>query len=269
MKAESKIVKDNWKFYTLSAAAYSALEDIQEDDSQFNRFLHFAMEGYKDFHFDQSHQLEVAEITMKPWKQIDFPQNMVDWTKIGFKDGNLIKVLTQENMGNVPKTFDIDPSTNQPKENLPPPDIEVIPVTQDLIPFFGYGNFFGNPAADRIYGWGLTYNYLGYFDVDWKRRVFNFKNTVPIYTKIYLEYISDGVNYTGQTIIHPYAFKLIKLYIHWMRKENDDRYSVGEKMRAQNLYNSELDKVSMRMLNLSIDTIREILRSGYTLSIKN
>lgn len=267
MKLDDKVVKDHWKFYTLSAAAYSALEDIQEDESRFSQFLHWAMEGYRDFHVDQSHQLEVCEIPMQPWGQIDFPNNMIDWNKVGFKDGNLIKVLTQENTGNVPKTF--NKVNGVPQPNPVPPDIEVIPVTQDLIPFFGYGNFFGNPAADRIYGWGLTYNYLGYFDVDWKNRVFNFKNTVPIYTTIYLEYISDGICYTGQTIIHPYAFKLIKLYIHWMRKEHDDKYGLGEKERAQRLYNMELEKVEERFLNLSIDTIREILRSGYTLSIKN
>lgn len=267
MNNTNKVVKDNWRFYTLSAAAYSALEDIQEDESQFNRFLHFAFEGYREFAMDQSYEVKTVEIPMQPWKQISFPLDMIDWSKVGFKDGNLIKVLTQENQGNVPKNFNI--VNGVPQENPPPPDIETIPVTQDLIPFFGYGNFFGNPAADRIYGFGLSYNYLGYFDVDYKNRVINFKNTVGAYTKIYLEYITDGINYTGQTIINPYAFKLIKTYIHWQRKENDDRYSIGEKERAMRIYNRERGLVAERMLNLTISDIREILRHGFTLVVQN
>lgn len=264
MKQENKVVKDHWRFYTLSAVAYSCLEDIQEDESQFSRFLHFAMEGYRDFHIDQSHELHAEEIEMKGWNQIDFPTRMIDWVKLGFKDGNLIRVLTREHHGNVPKTFDIVGGVPQP--NLPPTDLFPGVVDNSALPFLGFGNFFG---ADHYYGYSAGYNYLGYFDVDMQNRVFNFKDTISKYTKIYLEYVTDGINYNGQTMVNPLAFKLLKLYVHWMRKENDDRYSLGEKDRAQRLYNQEMMRVAERMLNLSIDTIREILRSGYTLVPQN
>lgn len=267
MSKPPRLVKDNWKYYTLSAAAYSALEDIQEDESQFSRFLHFAMEGYRDFNIDQSHQLECVELEMKSWKQIDMPIDLVDWVKVGFWDGNLIRVLTREHQNNVPKLF--KSVGGVPQANLPPADNETLPITQDMLPFLGYSNFFGSPASERIYGFGSTYNYLGYFDVDMKNRVFNFKQTVDKFTKVYLEYVSDGINYSGKTLINPMAFKLIKNYIHWQRKEHDDRYGLGDKSRAQSLYNQERGKVAVRMLDLSIDTIREILRSGYTQVVHN
>lgn len=268
MSKPAPLVKDNWKFYTLGACAYSCLEDIQEDESQFNRFLHFAMEGYREFHFDMSHQLETVELPMPAWKQIHFPINMVDWVRLGFWDGDMIRVLTRDPQNNIPKLHKKDAQGNL-LENKPSADMTLVSVTSDLVPFFGWGNYFGNPTSDRFYGASESYNYLGYFDVDLKNRVFNFKQTVDKFSSIYLEYISDGINYNGRTLINPLAFKLIKLYVHWQRKENDDRYSLGEKDRAEKLYNKQRMLVALRMLNLSIDTIREILRSGYGQVVQN
>lgn len=262
--SNKKKVVDNQKFYTLAAAAYSALEDIQEDESRFNQFLHYAFDGYREFAMDQSHEVITEEIEMKPWKQIDFPTNMVDWTKIGFKSGDFIKILVNDN--NIPKNF--DRINNVKQENKPSPDIDFLPITQEMLPFFGFGGSV-NYGEDRIYGYGSTYNYLGYFDVDMTNRVINFKETVKANTKVYIEYITDGLNYSGHTLINPYAFRLIKLFIHWSRKLYDEKYGEGERYAAQRLYENQKATVDERMLNLSIQTIREILRSGYTLVPQN
>lgn len=255
---------NNSEFYTLSAAAYSALEDIQEDESQFNRFLHFAIEGYRSYNFDMAMSVEADEFEMKPWKQIPFPCDAVDIVKVGFRCGNIIKTFTLDR--NTPKVFDKEGC--DPVENKDCPSIFKALVSEDHIPFFGFYDPSGM-LSPKYYGVALNYNHLGYFDIDFKRRVINFKETVKGQKKVYLEWISDGINYDGKTIIHPYAFKMIKLYIHWQRKENDDRYSLAEKRRAQELYNIEADEVLLRQMNLSLDDVKEALRSGWRQTVKN
>ena len=115
----------------------------------------------------------------------------------------------------------------------------------------------------------MNYNHAGYFDVDWKSRLIHFKHTVPSAAKVYLEGITDGIDYSGQTVIHPYAFKALQQYVHWQRKEHDDRYSAGDAARAKYLWEEELNECIVNNLNLSIQDIQEALRSGYRQTIKN
>lgn len=253
------------RFYSLSAVAYSCAADIKAGDDVIADFLHWAIEGYKEFHFDLGRGIKVVEIEMKPWKQIDFPCDMVDWTLVGFKVGNFLKVLTGD--ARIPKTFDQEDCV--PQENQNYPSINDAPV-MDIIPFYPGTGFIGEGSFyPQLYGNKVNYNYLGYFDVDWDKRVINFKQTVPNHTKVYLEYITDGINYDGQTIVPPYCFKCIKNYVHWQRKEHDSRIGLAEKDRAQRLYEKKFDEVAVRQLDLSIDDIREAIWTGYTQSPKS
>jgi hypothetical protein len=247
------------KFYTLSAAAYSALEDIQAGEERFNQFLHFAMEGYREFHMNAGKQVKAEEIELKEWKQIDLPCDCVDVNIVGFRCGDLIKVLTYDR--NIPKLHDSEDCVKQ--ENKPCPDIYSASTADALIPFYGFYDPGARYIQPKFYGVAVNYNHLGYFDIDWNKRVINFKETIKGQTKVYLEYITDGINYSRETIIHPYAFRLIKLWIHWQRKENDDRVSLSEKARAERLFNNQYDEVLVSQMDMSIDDVKEALRSAY------
>jgi hypothetical protein len=249
---DDKKAFNNAKFYTLSAAVRSVLEDIQAGNERFNHFMKWAVDGYKRFHFDAGHEYNFEIIDMKPHKQIDFPCDFVDWTFIGFKTGNSLTQFTKDR--NIPMHFDIIDCV--PQENK-----DVNAATELLAEYdwfyndeiFTQGHHYGLPAG---------YNHAGYFDVDWKNRVFNFKKVVSVATQVYLVYIGDGINPNGRTIIHPYVFKCIQDYIHWQRREHDDRYSAGEAHRAKHLFEEEFDRVLMRQLDLSLEDIKEALRSG-------
>lgn len=247
----SKEKYSNSKFYTLSAAVRSVLEDIQAGEERFNQFMKFAMDGYKEFQFDANLEFNVAIIDMKPHKQIDFPCDFVDWNFIGFKTGNTLNEFTKDR---IPKHFEVVNCVPQENKDMHPamdafPDFEWF-YNHDI---YDVGHHYGLPAA---------HNYNGYFDVDWKNRVFNFKRVVNNVNKVYLEYISDGINPSGKTIIHPYAFKCIQDYIHWQRREHDDKYSLSDKQRAKFLYEEQFGKLLLRQLDLSIEDIKEALRSG-------
>lgn len=242
-------------FYTLASVAYGCLEDIGEDESMFSRFLHWAHDGMRELAFDQSHEVLTKVIRMKSWKQIEWPEDMVDWTKIGFKDGDEIRVLIQDS--NIPKYF--DRAQNELKQNKPIRPIYDLDISAaPRVPFIG-GMF-----EDRVYGYAVGFNGAGYFDVDRKNRVINFRSTIEGDQDVYLEYITDGINYSGHTVIHPYTYNMLKAFVHWQRKLHNDKYSVMERRDAERIYNNMRSDVSVRNLNIGIATIREILRSGYT-----
>lgn len=256
-----KKVPDNAKFYTLTATAYAALHDIGAGEERFDNFLKWAFEGYKEFNFDAANEVRAEEIDMKPWKQVDFPCNMVDWNVIGFRYGNQVRAFTQDN--NIPKVFDVVncvPQENQQKDYLGYEQ-------EQYFPFWGYDDAY-YLGASHFYGAVLDYNHRGYFDVDWRNRVINFKQTVPEGSKVYIEYITDGINPTGYTVVHPYAHKCLQNYIHWQRKEHDDRKSLGEKQRAEIIYRNSLQEVLVRQLNITIEDIKGALRSGNRQTIK-
>lgn len=245
----------NNKFYTLSAAAYSAISDIKGTEELFPEFLKWAREGYMEFNFDTSYEIHFAEIKMKSWKQIDWPDDMVWWHKIGFRVGDVVKVFTNDE--SAPKSFDEINCVKQ--ENLPAAAADLSSISaNELAPFLGTDDFFA-PGQDHFYGAMLNYNYRGYFDVDARQRVFNFKRVVSNVNTVYLEYITDGINYDGQTIVPPQAFKNIVDYCHWQRREHADDPGAE---RAKRIYEDGLDKVMVRNLKLSLDDIREALWSG-------
>jgi hypothetical protein len=230
---------------------------MQAGAERFNQFLKFAIDGARMFQFDFLHEVKSVEIEMEPWKQICFPGDMVDWHKIGFRYGDGVLVFVND--PTVPKIYDGDPCDPQPH---PAPVTDGTTVEEAVL----NDSYF---QGDHYYGAEAGVNYAGYFDIDERKRVFNFKRTVASQTKIYLEYITDGINYSGQTVIHPYAFRALQLYIHWQRKEYDDRFGLGDRERAQRIFEREFDDAMVRNLNMSIEDVHDALLKGFKQTVKN
>jgi len=257
LKRFDKKTIDKAIYYTISAAVWSVLEDMQAGAERFNQFLKFALDGARLFQFDMLHEVKSVELEMEPWKQICFPGDMVDWHKIGFRHGDGVAVFVND--PTVPKIYDGSPC--DPQAHKAPENDGTTIADAELIDSYLDG--------DHYYGAEAGVNYAGYFDVDERNRVFNFKRTIASLTKVYLEYITDGINYSGQTVIHPYAFRALQLYIHWQRKEYDDRFGLGEKERAQRLFEREFDDAMVRNLNMSIEDVHDALLKGFKQTIKN
>ena len=255
------------KLYTASSAVYSVLSDLQYGEERFAQFLKWSFDAIRELNFDILHEVHVGEFEMKPWKQLEFPCDMVSWTKIGFRCGDHIKCFTNDT--SIPKFYDKDedcvPQENKGDENCP--NISGAECFEDFLVFYTedilrYGGF-------HYYGTVCKHNGAGYFDVDWRLRVFNFKHTVQQATKIYIEYITDGLNPTGKTIIHPFAFRAVQDFIHWKRKEYDDKFGEGERERAKRIYEDECERILMRNFTMTIEDIQEATRSAYRQTIKN
>jgi hypothetical protein len=261
LKRFDKKTIDKAIYYTISAAVWSVLEDMQAGAERFNQFLKFAIDGARMFNFDMLHEVKSVEIEMEPWKQICFPGDMVDWHKIGFRYGDGVMVFVNDST--VPKLFDKNDDCEPQPHKYPDGAVPDGTTIGEAIVFDSYMD------GDHYYGVQASVNYAGYFDVDERNRVFNFKRTITSQTQVYLEYITDGINYSGQTVIHPYAFRALQLYIHWQRKEYDDRFGLGERERAQRIFEREFDDAMVRNLNMSIEDVHDALLAGYKQTIKN
>jgi hypothetical protein len=245
----------NAKFYTASAATYAALDDLQYGVERFNQFHKWCLDGVRKLTFTVLRDIHFVELEMTPWKSVNFPEDMVDWTKIGFRCGNTIKVFTS------------DKSISKISGDAPCPDIEIATVTDNFLPFYTEDLWYN--GGNHYYGAICDYNHRGYFSADWKSRKFDFKNPVNNVNKVYLEYISDGINPTGKTVIHEYAFKALQYYIHWQhRLFETKKFSRGEAKEMKDIWENESDDALVNNLDISIDDLKEALRSNNTQTIK-
>lgn len=250
------------RFYTLLAMAHSVAKDLKEGTERIEYYLHLSLEWYREFNFDHSHQVKAIEVPMAAWKQIDFPVDMVDWVRVGFKHGNMIRIMTQD--AYIPRTFDVTNGVPQENQSILPMKEINCEGASDASMWIWDGM-----GVAKYYGHNLNYNYLGYFDVDWGNRVINFKDTINGYEKVYLEYITDGIEAGAMTVVNPYAFRTGKDYVKWQRKENDDKYSLGEKDRAEKAYNNSVKRFTDRITHMDLDDVQEALRAGFTLVVQN
>lgn len=252
---------DRKRFYTLMAVAYSVAADLKEGNERVQYYLHLAMEGYREFNFDHAHQVKVVELPMTAWKTLDWPSDMVDWVKVGFKDGNMIRFMTQD--AYIPRTFDKDPNNvGKFLENKPPIIMKETEVS-------GYPVWvYDGQGVAKYYGNDTNNNGLGYFDADMSERMFYFKETVSMYSSVYLEYISDGLECGAMTVVNPYSFMTLKDWVKWQRKENDDRFGAGDKQRAKIQYEQTLFKYMTRIVHMDIDDVHEAIMSGFSLVVQ-
>ena len=252
----------NQKYYKASTVAWAVCNDLKEGDENFAYYLGLVFDAIRELEFDNApNGVKVVELDQEVWKQIAFPEDMVDLTKIGIRCGNMIKTFTYDS--NMPNLNDIDENCD-PKEAEPCPHIRDFNALADRS--YYYSEYpFSSYSDGKYYGYPSQGNNLGFYDVDMDKRVINFRDTVDQDQKIYLEYITDGIDYEGDTPINPYTFELMKLYVKWQRLENNDEVAMIQKERAKRNYTGKLMDVEERLTPMDLGDIREALRSGYTL----
>lgn len=261
------MAKDNKKWYTVGQAALAALMDKGEDDSRFEQFLHWALEGARDFHIDQAREIKTVVKPMTAHKSITKPDDYVDWLKIGIKCGSTIKTFTHDTTIN----FNHDCEDGVKKENNECYDdlwsLDTVETQYLFHNFYSGGHSDG--VDEPIYGLAYKHNGLGYFRDHIEAGEFQFRAVVPKNSEIILEYISDGWDPSKKTVINPLAFKLIKLYVHWQEREYNSRASYWEVERAEDNYWDEFNRVNWRTFPMTVEDFQEVMREAYVATPQN
>lgn len=253
----AEIVQQNKKrgVVTLDSIVRSALMDIGTDLSRYEQFKHWAIEGYRMFHFDHAKEVKTIKLELTAWKAVELPIDFVDYAMIGVVVDNKVEVFTNDNRISL-YHHDADPLDGDP-------DDREAPTSESTYHFYNVTS--RGEDAGQLYGLAVKDNGVGYFKMNRERREIQFTPHVDGDTEIYMEYISDGYDPCETTMVNVYAARLIKLFIHWQRHEFSKSSTGMERERAKDMYDKELFKVQSRLLDITVADVLEAARDGYRL----
>ncbi len=245
---------------TLDSCIRSAIMDIGASIERYEQFKHWAIEGYRQFHFDLAQEIKTVSLDLTAWKAIEWPIDYVDWVMVGVVIDNQIRVFTHDDRISLYRADeDLDGYPDALVTTSPP-------AVQESVPYWFWNNR-NSQGQDtgQLYGLTVKDNGIGYFKPNRERREFQFSPSVDATRPVYLEYITDGYDPCEKTMVNVYAARLIKLFIHWQRHEYAKSSNGMEKERAKDMYDKELYKVQDRIQKITIADVLEAARDGYRL----
>lgn len=247
-------------FVTIDSIVRSALMDIGAGMERYEVFRHWCLEGYKDFNFDLAQEVKTVVLDLTAWKAVSLPLDYVDFVLIGVIVDNKIRVFTHDDRISLYRPDGDEDGITDPIVTTASPDVPAD------VPFY-FWNVVNSQGEDagQLYGLTVKHNGQGYYKFNTERREIQFSPAVDGNTKIYLEYISDGVNPNAQTVVNVYAAKLLKLYIHWSRLKFSKSANQAQIQRAMDDYNKELFKVQNRIQKITVEDVLETMRDAYAL----
>lgn len=241
-------------------------KDLEEGTERTDTYLHWALEAHKDWHLHLGKEVKTVILPVTDWKAIELPNDYIDWTKVGIQNGDQIQTFVND--PNMALNFDKEERTGDrlPNKNQQITDISY--AEDGIVTPYGwyFYNLVDEKGADgqRVFGLAHKDNYLGYFRVNTERGEIQFRTQVSGLKNVYLEYIADGYNPCKNTLVHPEAVSLYKLYIHWMRekyKPNPTKWVVDN---AKQDYWEEFDRVQFLMWDLTVEDILDVSWNAYS-----
>lgn len=234
---------------------------IESDDAglhNYEKFMLWAMEGLQEMRIDDFQEIKSILVTTTPIATVPFPVDMVKWTKIGEVSGDRVKVFTINNSLMLNHKVDCGVEQNNEKYRAK----TYYDIAKENVELLDGYFFYGYNSSGAIYGYGNGVQGDGQFRENKERREFQFSSQYAS-KDIVLEYVSTGLNPSGQSYIEESIRKAVKEYIFWWKTERDRTASGGEKDRAKYLYD-QAARTAQRRNMISIDTIQAILRKGYS-----
>jgi len=244
------------QYQTIMEIVDTVLIDIGEQTNhQAPKYLNWALRGLKELQFDTHAAPREINILMNANKTVSFPSDYIDWVEVGIWVGNQV----------FPLAFNSKLVTSYGRDNCGNPTIQTArkdSYHRDSGHYY-YGGYVFNESSNHtgFTSGNLCYNY-GYFDVDDERGWFTFSSEVPTGT-IHLKYLTNGINATGDSLVHTYAAEALTSYIHWKRKQHGDKFSANEREHERQLYYNELRKAKARLSGITVLGVLQALQKGF------
>jgi len=262
-------------YVTLDSIIRSACEE--RDDlslKKYRKYEMWALESLQEMRIDVAQEIKTTSYTIDQYTlSVPFPKDMAKWTKIGHKEGDRIKVFTVNNR--LILTNDTDDCGLPVKNAKYVPNYSILGFDQnsgiDEADSNGFWlNNWGTYAdtSGAIYGFGAGVQGDGQFRIDSANRRFVFDSRYAN-KLIYIEYVTNGINPSGGSLVDEVIERAIKYYILWRDCENDPNRGLGEKQRAEDQYRNQERLAYRRTSDLTWDKIIQIFRSGVMQTPKN
>lgn len=243
---------------------YATVKDIvlgeclaQQDTTltKYNVFLKYAIECIKDWNYGSGQSLVTKQFTVDNLGGVPYPVDFVDWSKIGTLNGDEIKVYVVN--GNIALIHN-DNDCGEPVANGSLPDEKL------QYPFFNYYNGIG---TEVLYGFGNQRYSDGSFRLDAENRKIQFGSKLAG-KKIYMEYISTGVDISQETVVNEYAREVVRNYIQWQWYKRSRNAAQWQVLNAKQDYMDALQKAANRLFQLDVDKVLALTWKQFRLSPK-
>jgi hypothetical protein len=265
-------MKGNIKTYsTITQCVSEALMDGQESDVKKEQYTRFALKYFHELNFKKGNDIKTVSLNMKPWKAIELPNDCIDWITIGIQCGEDIKTFVKDTYETA--LLHQTDENGVKVANQPCPDyypLEDWPVWDDTqVPLFNLTSLGEDPG--RLFGLMVKDNGLGYFTENRNKDSceIQFRGQIPSDTKIYLQYLSSGINACGETLVHPYFKEYIIAGIHVERIRHGNKSEMWRLNDAKEELTRQFWLVQDYTWEWSAEDIIEILKSGYGLYPKH
>jgi hypothetical protein len=244
----------------------SIVRNVLSDDGNtlhlYSQYLNYALRGVRALTINCAATLKTALLTVNAYGAVTIPRDLVNYTKIGVcgADGNIRVLGLNENICLVEQLNDC----GEPERRNITGDV------RDNNPEFGY--FFYNYRRDKtvvgsLFGHGGGYNRKGHYKVDMERGEIAFASDMTD-TYCVLEYITNGIEDAGQTMINELALEALIAWINWKKVLPKRNISIGEKKYFQDLYEQEHDNLKQMMFGFTMEEFKATWSKGYTLTPK-
>jgi len=175
------------------------------------REMKFLVDFLRKFALKHSFLDKTVVLKLDQKKSIPFPEDFVMWSIVGWQSGDRIIGFERDGTVNLSHST-IEDGNEAPIANLSYNNAQW-PYSGRTLTFNNFTTTTGEVGS--LTGYGLGWNGLGYFRVNWKDREIQFSSEVPSDFEIYLCYKSNGFQAKTSSVIPEVAAKLGEDYIHW------------------------------------------------------
>lgn len=205
---------------------------------------------------------ELLPVTSR--RTVVMPTKYVDWVKIGVPVGQYVVTMgLNDDLGTLNRiTNTIDPIAALASQN-PPNGI-------DFENYSGTGYVFSNYGGRSFTSYGQGLQSKGHFKVHKIGPVTEILLDYDVNcTELYVEYITDGIDCSGETMLHPYLadYFLKGMELTYEEEKNPSATEASIDRKSRDLYWAE-KKVRARRNNLTPKTMLQLSRKHVRLTTK-
>ena len=252
------------QYVTIDSIVKSALGDKEESNHLYLKYLRLALKGYKEFNFDYALESKKVLLDVLPYNAVNLPCDYVDYIKIGFPLGDRMVSLVPSNDLNEINLFEDGEEVANPIVSEVERDYDDIHLQDG----YWYGMYYNNAGEHLGRKFGKGGGSPGpYFTVMKEKEQIQFSSDICA-DKVYLEYITNGLNASGGTLVHQYAAATLESYIHW-RLAHHKQPNSGEAAALKVDYQEQLRRYKARVNPLTTAIIKDIANKEYRQSPKN
>lgn len=227
-----------------------------------------AMDFIQGLKMDLLPELTTIPVKLPSVPRLPFPEDYLMWNRIGTLEGDRIKIYSVND--SLALYHNVDSSGNPINNKEYKPEY----LLGLGVPFaggyggFGSGGGYYSYHADTsmaIYGYGNGYKNNGHFTVDLANKSMLFNSELSGKT-IFFEYVTTGLNPSGDTLVSITARLAMKHYIRWQRALNNNTIPAVTKQMYKDEYYNEQRLVMRR--GFDITSIVNVIRDSFKLTPK-